>query len=438
MGKVTIFLFLIFMAVLGFFALENKDTVTLKVPFGDLYMMPKVALILLSTTAGALVVLLIFFIRDTRNVIENLQSQKRQKRDERINSHYSKALNAIFSNNDEEARVSLEAVLRESPDHFDALRRLGDICLRNKDYMAAKNYYDRAKEINPKSPVALLSLANVMEKMRRYNDAIRYADEALDLDSSNLAALQKKRVILEETSKWDELIPLQKTVIKLSQTDKARLKSEEETLVGYKYEYGRASLESNDMEKAEKMFRAILKLSPEFVPAYLGLVEALLAKNESEEAVNTLERAFEQLSSTILLARLEDLLISLGEPGRLIRFYKNALSKKPSDNRLKFLLAKFYYRVEMIDDALDMLKSVDPGVLSTPEFYGLRGELYNKRNQITNALADFRKASEFRKNLRLPYCCSVCGSISAEWAGRCPTCHKWNTFKLDVYGSCRD
>ncbi|MCE5312308.1 MAG: tetratricopeptide repeat protein [Nitrospiraceae bacterium] len=438
MGKVTIFLFLVFLAVLGFFALENKDTVTLKIPFGDMYMMPKVALILLSTTAGALVVLFIFFIRDTKNVIENLQSQKRQKRDERINSHYSKALNAIFSNNDDEAKISLEAVLRESPDHFDALRRLGDISLRNRDYLTARDYYDRAKEVNPKSPVALLSLANVMEKLRRFSDAIRYADEALDVDSSNMAALQMKRSILEQTAKWDELIPLQKTIIKLSQNDKSRQKQEEGMLIGYKYEYGRASLESNDMEKAEKMFRTILKLAPEFVPAYLGLVEALLAKNESEEAVNSLEKAFEQLGSIILLARLEDLLISLGEPGRLIRFYKNAISKKPTDNTLKFLLGKFYYRVEMIEDALDMLNSIDAGMVSTPEFYGLRGELYNKRNQIANALNDFRKASEFRKNLRLPYCCPACGSISADWAGRCPTCHKWNTFRLDVYGSCRE
>ncbi|MBN2654241.1 MAG: tetratricopeptide repeat protein [Nitrospirae bacterium] len=438
MGKVTIFIFLVFLAVLGFFALENKDTITLKIPFGDVYIMSKVALLLLATTAGALGVLFIFFIRDTRNVIENLQTQKRQKRDERISAHYARALNAIFSGNNEEARESLDAILREDPGHFDALRRLGDLSMESKEYLTAKEYYDRAKEINPKSPVALLSLANAMGKMKRYTEALKYADEVLDRDSDNIAAMQKKRSIFEQTSRWDELISLQKLIIKQAQTDKLRLKTEEDMLTGYQYEYARASLESNEIEKAEKIFRTILKAAPDFVPGYLGLVEALLLKNENEEAINILEKSFEQIGSIILLARLEDLLITLGEPSRLIRFYKNSLSKKPMDNRLKFLLAKFYYRVEMIDDALDMINSVDTGMLSTPEFYSLRGELYLKRNQMTSALNDFRRASEFRKNLRLPYCCSSCESMYQEWIGRCQTCKKWNTLKLDVYGSCKD
>ncbi|MDX9715543.1 MAG: tetratricopeptide repeat protein [Dissulfurispiraceae bacterium] len=438
MGKITIFIFLVFLAVLGFFALENKDTVTLKIPFGEVYIMSKVALLLLATTAGALGVLFIFFIRDTRNVIENLHFQKRQKRDERINLHYTRALNAIFSSNKDEAKESLEAVLKEDPGHFDALRRLGDLNMENHEYLAAKEFYDQAKEVNPKSPVALLSLANVMEKMRRYTEALKYADEVLDRDSDNLVAMQKKRSIFEQSSRWDELISLQKVIIKQAQADRSRLAAEEEMLTGYQYEYARASLESNEIEKAEKMFRTILKTSPDFVPAYLGLVEVLLLKNENEEAINTLEKAFDQIGSIILLARLEDLLISLGEPGRLIRFYKNNLSRKPMDNRLKFLLAKFYYRVEMIDDALDMINSVDTGMLSTPEFYSLRGELYLKRNQMTTALNDFRRASEFRKNLRLPYCCSSCESMYSEWTGRCQTCKKWNTLKLDVYGSCKE
>ncbi len=78
-----------------------------------------------------------------------------------------------------------------------------------------------------------------------------------------------------------------------------------------------------ELEKAKKAFRTVLRIDKDFVPATLGLAEVLLREGESEEAVNTLEKSYEQTSSMIALARLEDLLINLGEPARLIRIYKN-------------------------------------------------------------------------------------------------------------------
>ncbi len=57
MGKIAVLIFLAFLTVLGFFAVGNKDAIDIKVPFGDIYQIPKIALILLSTIVGALTVL---------------------------------------------------------------------------------------------------------------------------------------------------------------------------------------------------------------------------------------------------------------------------------------------------------------------------------------------------------------------------------------------
>ena len=106
-----------------------------------------------------------------------------------------------------------------------------------------------------------------------------------------------------------------------------------------------------------------MRMDNGFLPAYLGTAEVIMTKGETEEAINLLEKGFEQLNSVILLARLEDLLISVGEPGRLIRFYKNALTRSPQDNGLKFLLGKLYYRLEMVDDAIEILNSITQALL---------------------------------------------------------------------------
>lgn len=436
MGKIAVLVFLIFLAVLGFFAIENKDMVNIKVPFGSIYEVSKIALILLSAISGAFFIFMVFFVRDTKRVIDNLQFQRRQKKEAKIHAYYSKALNAILGDREEDAKDALEGILKENPEHVDALLRLGEIALVNDDFKTAFEFYKKAKDINPSNLQALLSVETVMEKMQRYDDALRYLEDILEVDSENLTALYRKRAILERKEKWDDLLSVQKSIIKLEQNEKDKQR-EERRLLGYKYEYARASLENGQLEKAEKAFRTLLKMDNNFTPAYLGIAEVMLLDGETEETINFLEKGFEQLNSVIILARLEDLLISVGEPGRLIRFYKNAISKDPQDNSLKFLLGKLYYRLEMVDDAIETLNSIDTSVFFTPELFGLKGELYTKRNQMPRALEEFRKAYGIKRSLIIPYCCSNCGFKPEDWSGRCPKCLEWNTYRLDVYGTCK-
>lgn len=434
MGKTALFIFMLFLAVLGFFALSNKDMVSITVPFGNTYDMPKIALILISTTLGALTVLLVVFIRDTKRVIDNMQSQRKLKRDEKIRESYSKALNSILGDKEDDARGYLNEILKEDPEFVDALLRLGDIALNNGDYRTAFEHYKKAREIKPSNIQTLFAVETVMERTGRIDEALRYLDEILDHDAENLTALYRKRAFLEKRERWDDLLSLQKTILKLEQSDNDKNR-EERKLLGYKYEYARAALENNEMEKAEKAFRTLLKMDQNFVPAYLGMAEVILNKGETEETINFLEKGFEQLNSIIILARLEDLLISVGEPGRLIRFYRNALSKTPNDNGLKFLLGKLYFRLEMVDDAIETLNSVDAGVFSTPEFHNLKAELFLKRNQTPRAVDEFRKAYEINTRMLIPYCCTNCGSKAADWSGRCPRCTEWNTYRLDISGT---
>jgi lipopolysaccharide biosynthesis regulator YciM len=169
------------------------------------------------------------------------------------------------------------------------------------------------------------------------------------------------------------------------------------------------------------------------VPATLGLAEVLLREGEAEEAINLLEKSYEQTSSMIVLSRLEDLLINVSEPARLIRIYKNSLSKKPQDNVIKFLLGKLYYRLEMIDDAFEILTSVDVGSTAYPGFHLLMGNLYMKRNQMDRALYEFKKAIDINKPaFSLSYSCKDCGNISSEWSGRCSNCRKWGTYQFNL------
>ncbi|GAB4412161.1 MAG: tetratricopeptide repeat protein [Thermodesulfovibrionales bacterium] len=436
MGKFTLLVFVLFLMVLGYFAILNKEPITFTLTPKTIYEMPKIALVLLSSAVGAAAMLLVFFIRDTRRFIDSRQYQRKQKRDMKIQELYSKALNAILADNEDEAKNALESILHEEPEHMDALLRLGDIAAEDEDYQKALNHYKRASAVEPQNLEVLFSLERIMEKTGRIAEALMYLDEILDIDPDNLTALYRKRSILEKRDEWDNLIYIQKAIIKSEHNEKDRQR-EQANLLGYKYEQGRYSLENGELDKAKKAFRTILRLDRNFIPAYLGLAEVMLREGKTEEAIGFLERGFEQTSSMIILARIEDLLINIGDPGRLIRFYKNSISKEPQNQALRFFMGKLFYRLEMLDDAFDMLRTVDAGSATYPELYHLLGNIYLRRQQCEKAVEEFKKVIDIKKTLKLPYCCSACGYSSQLWSGRCPNCKAWNTFQFNIHGTCK-
>lgn len=403
------------------------------IPFGDQYEIPKISLILFSAAFGALSMLVVFLVRDTRRFISSYQLSRKKKKEDRIHKLYGAALNAILANDEVEARKYLGEILEEEPENTDALLRMGDVA-REESLDEALGYYRRSLTTDPKNIEARFSLSEVMEAMSRRPEALSYLEEILDIDPDNLSALYRKRAIIEKEGKWDELMDVQKSILKHEHTDRERQR-EHSNLLGYRYEQARDSLERGELERASKEFRAILRMEKNFIPAYLGLAEAMLREGDAEDAVTFLERANEQAPSQIILARLEDILINLGEPSRLIRIYKTALSKDPVNNTLKFFLGKLYYRLEMVDDAFDTLKSVDTDTY--PELYHLLGELYLRRQQYDRAVEEFKRTIGMKRTLRLPYCCSSCGHMSEEWSGRCPHCGNWNTYEFNLQGTCK-
>jgi len=433
MSKFAVFIFILFLAALALFAIFNQEVTTVKVPFGTVYETPTIALILMSVAIGALGMLLMVIIRDTKRYVDSWQRQKKQRKEAKVRDLYAKALHNLFAHhNRTEAGELFQEALKEDPEHLNTLLQLGDIAMAEEDFQKAREYYQKARDLDVKNIEVLFSLERLMEKTGRWDAALRFVEEVLDLDDKNLTALYKKRDILETQEKWDEIVFVQKIILKNEHTEKDKLR-ERKNLVGYKYEYGRYSLESGDLEKAKKAFRTVLRLEKDFVPAMLGLAEVLLREGETEEAINHLEKSYEQTSSMIILLRLEDLLISAGEPMRLIRIYKNDILKNPQNPVIKFFLGRLFYRLEMIDDAFETITSIDTGGVPYPEMYQLMGNLYLKRNQPDRAVYEFKKALESHTcAVSMSYKCKTCGNAISEWSGRCPDCKQWSSFQLNL------
>ncbi|MBI4682104.1 MAG: tetratricopeptide repeat protein [Nitrospirae bacterium] len=435
MAKLTVFFLLIFLAVLSLLSFFNKETVNLTVWKGVTFEgIPLIGLIFICTAAGIISMFFLSAIRDARRHIENWQIRRKSKREAKVLESYIKGREAFFACRYEEAAVLFKAVLEHDHIHFNSLLRLGDISVSNKEYVAAEEFYLRAKEVKPKSMETLLSLERLAEIQHRWTEAIEYLDAILEIDSDNIMTLYKKRDIYERIREWEDLIDVQNKILKCKLSP-GQQQEEDKKLLGYKYELGNYYIETGSLDKAIKTLKYVIKADKYFTAAYLLLVDAHLKDGNNKEALADLMKGYEENPSMVFLVRLEDYFIDEGEPGTIIDIYQKAIQKNPKDLRIQFFLAKLYYRLEMIDYALETINAIDITVFAYPDLHALLGSIYERHSEYKKASEEYKKA--LNVDLLIPYCCSSCKYISKDWSGRCPECKNWNTFILDVNEICK-
>jgi lipopolysaccharide biosynthesis regulator YciM len=413
----------------------NQALITVNISPTKAYELSKSSFFLISLSLGAGAVLLLYLIRDIKRLLRSLKVQRDQKRQTRIQELYTKGLNSLIAKRNPDATTFFQKVLTIDPNHVDTLLRMGITQLRQKNPQEAIRLHQKALSLDGSNQEVMFSLAADYEEAKRYEEAIKVYKEAIASDPSNLTALIKLRDLYQRLNHWEELFETQSKLL-ANALAPSEQDVEHRRLVGFKYEFGRSLLEAGDLERARKIFRGVIKLDKDFIPAYLGLGEVFLEEGKAKEAAELWEKAYKMTSSVLLLHRLEDLYLKQGEPGKAIEIYNQAVSWKPQDITLKFFLGKLYYRLEMIDEAFDILSSVDWGDKELPDVHKLLGNIYLRRGSLGLAASEFKKALGFRKQIIIPYVCSNCEHKTMEWVGRCPNCGKWNTFGVNLEKTC--
>ncbi|NOY65067.1 MAG: tetratricopeptide repeat protein [Nitrospirae bacterium] len=434
MGKIFAVLLILFLGFIAYLGFLNQNEVAIKLSKSHLYEIPMVIFILISSLSGAFFMFILYTIRDTKRLIRNIKAQKKQKQQEKLQSLYNEALTALYSGRRELARKKLEELLGLEPSHISGLMKMAEIYLDEKNYKEALEYYRKIVSFEPDHIGSKLKMAEIYLIQEQYDDALRYLEEVLKVDPLNRAAIMKKRKILEIQERWGELIELQKDILKRT-SDSEEKNREEKRLLGYTYEEAKRLLDAGELDRAKKMFKSILKSQNNFIPAHIGIARVFINKSHQKDAIDYLEKTFEETGSLIVLANLEEIILGQEDPSRIISIYKKALAQSPEDNTLRYFLIKLYYRLEMLDDALELIESIDNQKLY-PQLDKIRGAIAIKRGHFEEAARIFRGIVDMKRALKLPLCCSECAALSDDWHGRCPACGSWNSLDFNIHGIC--
>ena len=71
------------------------------------------------------------------------------------------------------------------------------------------------------------------------------------------------------------------------------------------------------------------------------------------------------------------------------------------------------------------------------DYHKIMANLYLRKQQMEQAVAELKKALHFKKRVVVPYVCTACRQESTEWSGRCRRCGTWNTLVASALAECR-
>lgn len=426
--RLLILLFILLITAVGYFALLNSENIVeLYLTQDSAVKAPLTALILLAMASGGLLVILAAGFRELRALFLEWRSSRLKKREIKVHELYTEAIKDLLGRRHRQAISLFQKVLAINPNHMETLIRLGNLYRQEKNFSEAIRLHKKARGLEEQNLEVLFALARDCEEANRFEEATSTLRDILKLDGVNLTAQRKVRDLAIRSENWEEAHEMQEKILK-GEMDPEEAKKERDLMVGIKYEKGRDFLKKGLWDKAKRCFRSILRIDKNFLPAYAGLGEALIQEGKITPAADLWEKAFSITGNLILLHKLEDLYLENGEPEKAIGVYQKALEKDPTDEVFRFYLGKLYYRLEMIDDACDVLAGIDASDERFPDLHKLRGNLFVRKGDHLSAVEEFKKALDLKKRVVVPYYCPFCDYHTIEWSGRCPRCEKWNTY----------
>jgi len=240
-------------------------------------------------------------------------------------------------------------------------------------------------------------------------------------------ALTARRMLLnyyDEKGAWTECISLAQELTGLG------VETHPKVMAGYRYEQIRQQ-EDLPNKKVVEQYQRILKECPDFVPASLGLGDTYMLMGLLEKAFGAYEHAFKQTHNPVFLDRLEQFYLEQGHPEDAIQIYRELLVRLGGP-LVKFQLGKLYYKLEMTDEALDILEPLQYELGDIPGYLFYLSELRARRRRMPEALGALAKLIRVSGFNGEDFVCSHCKTPYKGWESRCGACKQWDTITLEA------
>jgi lipopolysaccharide biosynthesis regulator YciM len=389
-------------------------------------------IILCAFLIGIVVTLLGGISREVKLLFGKFKDWKEEKLMEMLEEKYFEGLAAISEGRNEKALMHFRSILEKDSDNFNALLKIGEVLCTMKKYKEAIEYHKKAHAIRPEDTKPLYYLADDYEAMGDLQRAKDYLTKIIGIKPRQaISAYRKLRKIHMHEGDWEKALDMNSKVEKLTEEWARKDHKDERTGIGIRYQMGMKELQDGDEKDAVSTFKKILKMNPNFIPAYIALGEAYRSLNDERSAIDTWNKGFEVTNSPIFLAVLEDHFIEQEEPFQAIEALKGCIARAKKDIIPRFFLGKLYFRLEMLDDALATLEPIKDRMAYAPTLHYLLARIHDKRRNYRESSEELRKVIKESELVKQEYLCHACQANLPDWYDRCPKCGEWSTIEIN-------
>jgi len=386
----------------------------------------------LVSGVSMLVPLLFGLLRDVRRVLGNLGARRRLRSQQEAEEGYLLGVESMLNGREERALEHFNAVLQLDPNHFEALLKGGEVLRTMRRHGEAIEYHRRAARSKEGDLRPLYSLVSDYEESGAIENAKAVLNRIIELNPKrSLTAYRKYRAICINEGAWDKAWEIQQKIEDLLAEMGRSKKAEKKFHLGIRTMVAHRLVEQGRERDASGILRRLAKMEPGFVPAHLRLGKALAAIGQPEEAVEVWEAGYQATGHPVLLSTIEDHYLREEQPRRAIEALKSAIWKSQKDIIPRFFLGKLYYRLEMIDEALQQFAQMKGQVTYFPALHYHLARIMERHGNYREALRELETVLQQSELLRIEYACATCDRKYPAWVDYCDRCGEWNSVVVD-------
>jgi lipopolysaccharide biosynthesis regulator YciM len=428
--------FLLFVLLLGGLLLlasvldDNREVLAQPILlWGDFSLSVGIALVA-CLGLGILTTFVIGLSREAGLLIERSRLRREGRRNEDVEEEYSRGLVAVVEAREDEALGHFRAVLERDSRHFNTLIKIGEVLRTQGRITEAIEFHRKAHHLKEDNTRPLYSLVDDHEAQGDIDRARVVLGRILGIQKNSVAAWRKLRSLHATEHNWEQAFDAHQRVEKLAPSSAQEL-ADRRHGHGIRFEIAAAKLEAGKAREAAGLLRRLIKDNERFIPAHVTLGQAILQQGDEPEAVRVWFQGFQATGSPIFLSRLEEHYLKREEPLQAIEALKRCIASARKDTLARFHLGKLYFRLEMLDDAMSVLQSLEGLASYAPTLHYLLGRIHERRGQFNDASKSYRKVIKEMDLVQLEYRCRHCESSLVAWEPRCPSCGDWNGVEVN-------
>ncbi|SFF70437.1 putative PEP-CTERM system TPR-repeat lipoprotein [Duganella sp. CF458] len=287
----------------------------------------------------------------------------------------------LKTNQPAEAAAALAPLLRSGAQDAQLLVLAGESNLRNKDYQAAQQYFEKAAAIMPNEATLHTSLGLAQLGQGRVQQAVEQLGRATALDpKSEQAALY---LIRSEISlgRYDKALAAVKAY-QAAQPDNAVVRNME----------GGIYLAQKNVPAARAAFEKAVALQPTQMAAMLNLAQLDLQEHQTDAARKRFATVLQHDPHHVgAMTALADIAVLQNQPEQAVRWLEQAVAEQPKAAELGIRLARAYLKAGQHAKATTLARQLQVGDAKSPALSELLGQVQLANNDGAGALESFGK-----------------------------------------------